>query len=172
MIQSAGNPEFSHFQQRLSQFKTSEGNISLTEAQQARKLAKTLQPPEQNQALDLLQQEVTHFGSQDAKAFYSFNPSLDLVDVLSALPPEAQSEGLRALIQDKQSPLELETLLTLPVSRQQELVTQARQALTYYQARAAEMRSAINPVSEKAQELEAFLEIFESRQKDPSTVSR
>ena len=113
-------------------------------------MAIDLDPPAKYEALDLLKQEVTQYGSNEARAFYSFNPSLNLVDVLSALEEPEAYESLQAVIDKYQTTLTIEDLLELPLEQQTQLIQLTETAQAFYQENADQMRSAINPTSMKA----------------------
>ncbi|HEY9840204.1 MAG TPA: hypothetical protein V6D23_07120 [Candidatus Obscuribacterales bacterium] len=158
MIQT-NPPDLAQYQQMLESMRSvsQQGTLNRSQVEQAMSLAQGLPGPEQAQALDLLKQTVSQHGSADAKAFYSLNPELNLIDVFSAVAADAIPAKLRKLA-DPQSPgLSLEAFRQLPPADRQLVLDLARKAQAYYLDKAEAMRSAVNPISEKADSIASFL---------------
>ena len=152
-------PELKAFDERLEAYRKSDAGIDLNETQYAKTLAEDM--PEHKAALDLLQQQVSQYGTAEAKAFFSLNPVLEVAAIAAALPGSGLPNELRS---SQAGGLSLETLSALPPARQSGILAVAREALSYHEAQASASRAGVNANSLQADEIRAFLQAYDRHQ--------
>ncbi|MBT9545775.1 MAG: hypothetical protein IV090_10340 [Candidatus Sericytochromatia bacterium] len=157
MIQNP--PDLKQYQNMLHSMRQANqhGHLTVPQIKQAIHLAQGFKGQEQTLALDILKQTVSTHGTKEAKSFYSLNPELNLVDVFSAVHIDSIPESLLQLLNPDMPGLSLDRFRQLPAKDQTQLLEFARTAQNYYLEKAESMRSAVNPISAKAETIGMFL---------------
>lgn len=156
------NSTFNHFLNLLKNLKENDNQLSLGDVRYLKSLAEEFSnKKESNKALFLLKKEVNNFGTKEARDFFSSNPKLNLLNILSKKNEEVP-DFLKELISQKKDHLgkafiDLNEFKKLNTKQKNIILELAKTSMNYYREKIQKSRSGFTKEKEIIENILNFI---------------